>query len=446
MTRTSTLRAARRGRRASAALVTALLCSACDDRKATRAFDAGTEPSPNASILPAPLASGVEAPSPDKSDTDAIGRRDAGRTPADAGLEAPAPEPRALREDQALSGETPHESSGLSLTARLKWSDPPPPPRVPELNSEGVQRARDALGFDVAVDLAGGHLRLLLASRAFTLPTGTELHARDDLYGHVLLWPNRTLYTVLAPGALRSVLSQQRADVVPLVRARLVTRPGGLLFSFATERTELNTPTGKLEIEQARAPIPLAPGASWASGVALCRLLIELVGAAPSSTACRNDLVPLRAVYTWPNGEHFSFEVSRLSRRSDLDPGSLAMPPAGAEFRTSELPAPTAPALLTDSELADFRTRAAPRNEHAEPGAPKAGLSVVNHGESLRYLTIDGATAARLSPGTEQLWVGLRPGKYQISARDFFGSEDSFSKLLEVPAHLVLGEDTEKGH
>ena len=36
------------------------------------------------------------------------------------------------------------------------------------------------------------------------LATGSELHARDDLYGHALLWPNRTSYTVFAPGALRS--------------------------------------------------------------------------------------------------------------------------------------------------------------------------------------------------------------------------------------------------
>ena len=71
----------------------------------------------------------------------------------------------------------------------------------------------------IVIDLAGGRMRLAFASRTFTLPAGSELHARDDLYGSALLWPNRTSYTVLPPGALRSVLSEQRADVVPLVRA-----------------------------------------------------------------------------------------------------------------------------------------------------------------------------------------------------------------------------------
>ena len=428
-------------------LATLALCGACDDRKSSGARDPRpTEPSPNASILPAPLANGSEVPGPNNLGGVALDRHDAGRGPGDAGADAPPPEPHALREDQALPAEAPHETSGISLTARLHWQDPPLPPRLPELNPDGVQHARDALGFDVVVDLAGGRMRFVFASRVFTLPVGSELHARDDLYGHALLWPNHTTYTVLAPGTLRSVLSQQRADVVPLVRARLVTRPGGTLLSLATERTELSTPTGKLELEQARAPSPLAQSGIWASGMSLCQLLVELVGAAPASLACRADLVPLRALYTWPNGEHFVFEVSRLARRSDFNAGSLAMPPTAAEFRPSELPPAAPTGLLSENELGDLRFRAAPRGGPAEPGAPKAGLLVANRGESLRYITIDGAAAARLPPGAEQLLLGLRPGKYQVTARDFFGGEDALSKLLEVPVHLVLGEDLDKGH
>jgi hypothetical protein len=334
------------------------------------------------------------------------------------------------------------------LTARLRFLDTASVPRVPEQNSDGVQRGRDAAGFEIVVDLAGGRMRFVFASRAFALPPGSELRARDDLYGHTLLWPNRTTFTVIAPGALRSVLAQQRADVVPLVRARVSALPSGSLFGMATERSELNTPTGKLELEQARGPAaaPSPSAGIWASGVSLCRFLVELVSAAPTSSTCRSDLVPLRAIYTWPNGEHFAFDVARLLRRNDLDPTALAMPPAGAEFRQSELPPPPPTALLSDSELAEFRLRPAARTEKPDPNAPKSGLLVANHSESLRYISIDGAPVARLPPGAEQLLLGLRPGKYQVTARDFFGGEEAVTKSIELPARFSVGDDTEKSH
>ena len=258
----------------------------CDDRKSSARNPGLTEPSPNASILPAPLATGIETNGAAQADEEDAGHRDGGRAIGDAGSDAAPPEPHALREDQALAGEVPRESSGLTLTARFRWLNLTVPVRVPELNIDGVQRARDASGFDVVIDLAGGRMRFAFASRTFTLAVGSELHARDDLYGHALLWPNRTSYTVFTPGALRSVLSEQRADVVPLVRARVSPLPGGSLFALSTERAELSTPTGKLEIEQARAANPLPAGFSWASGASLCHLLLELADASPTSPVC----------------------------------------------------------------------------------------------------------------------------------------------------------------
>ena len=426
---------------------TGLLHAGCDDRKSSGPRDAGlTEPSPNASILPAPLASGIEAPGSTNANVEDSDHRDAGHALPDAGAEAAPPEPHALREDQVLSRETPHETSGFRLTARLRWPDAGPAQRMPEQNADGVQRARDAGTFDVMVDLAGGRMRFAIASRAFTLPVGSEFHARDDLYGLALLWPNRTTYTVLAPGALRSVLSQQRADIVPLVHAKVSPLQGGSMLALSTERLELSTPTGKLDLEQARSPNPLSSNAIWASGASLCRLLLELVGASATTTACRTDLLPLKAEYTWPNGEHFAFEVSRLLRRTDLDPSTLAMPPAGAEFRQSELPPAPPTALLSDNDLSELSVRPAARSERADPSAPKVGLLLVNHSESLRYFSVDGAPAARLPPGAEQLLLGLRAGKYQVTSRDFFSSDDTRVVTLEVPARLTLGDDLEKTH
>lgn len=419
--------------------------AACDDHKQSGAKDAGlTEPSPNASILPAPLAS--EVPGGAKANGEDSDHRDAGHAATDAGADAPPPEPRALREDQALPTEIPHETTGFTLSARFRWLDAPSTPRVPEQNPEGLQRARDACAFDLVIDLAGGRMRLAFASRAFTLPAGAELHARDDLYGHALLWPNRTTYTVLPPGTLRSVFSQQRADVVPLVRPRFTALSGGSSFGFSTERVELSTPTGKLELEQARVPGGLPSTVIWASGASLCQLLIELVGASPVSSACRADLLPVRAVYTWPNGQHFAFEVIRLTRRTDFNPNALSVPPMGAEFRQSELPPPPPLALLSESELTELRLRPTARTDKPDPSAPKSGLLLVNHGESLRYITLDGAPVARLVAGAEVTLLGLRAGKYQVSAREFFDSEEAPQKSVEAPARFSLGDDPEKVH
>jgi hypothetical protein len=410
----------------------------CEERKPPNTHDAGvTEPSPNASILPAPLAS--------VGDTTGVGKpEDAGRPIVDAGADAAPPEPRSLREDQALSSEFLRESSGVTLVARFRWVDVAPVARTPDVNPDTVQHLRDAVAFDVVIDLAGAHMRLAFASRAFSLPPGSELHARDDLYGHALLWPNRITYTILSPGTLRSVLGEQRADVVPLARAHVATMPEGSLLGFGTERVELSTPTGKLELEQAKAQVLPPASGGLPSGAALCHLLLELVGASPASAACRADLLPLRALYTWPSGARFAFEVSRITRRSDLNPPSLAMPPNGAEFRQSELPPPPPTALLSDSEQQDLRLRAAARTEKPEPFAPKSGLFAVNHGESLRYICLDGTPVARLPPGAEQQLSGVRSGKYQIGARDFFGVEDPPPRMVEVPARFTLGDDPEK--
>ena len=134
-----------------------------------------------------------------------------------------------------------------------------------------------------------------------------------------------------------------------------------------------------------------------------------------------------------------------LTACSDLNPSAFS-PPLTAQFRQSELPAPSPGALLSDSELGELRLRPAQRSERPEVNAPKSGLLLVNHSESLRYVSVDGALAARLAPGAELLLSGLHVGKYQISARDFLSGEDALSKIVEVPARFVIGEDLEKAH
>jgi hypothetical protein len=102
--------------------------------------------------------------------------------------------------------------------------------------------------------------------------------------------------------------------------------------------------------------------------------------------------------------------------------------------------------LLSDNELAEFRVRPAARTDKPDPNAPKSGLLLVNHSEGLRYFSVDGAPVAYILPGAERILRGLRAGKYQVSARDFFDGEDALVKSVEVPARFILGDDAEKAH
>src|SRR3954470_16515221 len=88
-----------------------------------------SEPSPNASVLPTPLVTGPTKPGP----------RDAGHAPAELLSDAGAPEPpRPLREDEALPVEAElRPAPGLSLDARFRWLDAPPP-RSPEGNTDAL--------------------------------------------------------------------------------------------------------------------------------------------------------------------------------------------------------------------------------------------------------------------------------------------------------------------
>ncbi|HYQ17492.1 MAG TPA: hypothetical protein VEQ58_17085, partial [Polyangiaceae bacterium] len=153
---------------------------ACEEQRRAEPTTAtsASEPSPNASVLPAPLAAaGPKIPA-----------RDAGHTPADVPSAGPPEPPRPIREDDRLppEGEL-RPAPGLTLEARLRWLEPPPP-RSPEGNNDVLSRARDKTGFDLSVDVSSlGRLRIAFRSRSFPFPPGTELRAREDRFGHALI-------------------------------------------------------------------------------------------------------------------------------------------------------------------------------------------------------------------------------------------------------------------
>lgn len=394
---------------------------ACESRPA--AVDAGAnEPSPNASILPAPLATAPER----------TGSADAA-VPSDAGTDAEAAEPVRLREDRWLVEDAAElrEPGGITLKARFRWPDVPGVPRPPEANAEALDRARSSSTFDLAIELGAGRLRVRLASDRFLLPEGTELRSRVDLFGHVLLWPDRSRYVTIQSGALRSVLNEHRADAVELTHATASPVGAGRPLGLTSEKSALVTPLGRLELEQARIQGALD------DGVPLCRLLLELAGAAPDNPVCDADLVPVRADYAFTGGARLAFETTALERVATLDPTELRVPPAGAEHRIGELPQVRSPLLLAPAQTRAFRTRPAARVEPKD--GVKEGLLLVNADDLEKYVLVDGVPAVRLPPGGAGVVLDLLPGSYVVSSRSFLSDDVTVPVPISVPSRFQLG-------
>jgi hypothetical protein len=407
---------------ALAALAGAL--SGCDTHPGPPAAGP-SEPSPNASILPAPLATGP--------DIERATAADGG--PGDAGLDAEAaPPPAPAREDTPLDAddEELRDPSGVKLHARFRWPDVPVPPRLPETNADVLERARSASSFDVDVTAAAaGRLRVVLGSR-FVLPAGSELRARSATYGHVLLWPDGSRYAVVQPGALRNLLNERRADVVPLAHLAGTPRGTSIALGFPGEKTAFVTALARVELEQAHV------SASGAGAALLCRFVLELAGVHPDSAACRSDFVPTRAEYAWTEGGRLVFEVTALERASTLESTSLRAPPPTAAHLIGEVPLPP-PALFADrTQLRSLRLR--PTATRAAKDAPKEGLSLANGDDVIRYALVDGLPVARLEPKSPPLLLDLLAGSYALSARTFLGDDVAAAAVVGVPGRFVAAD------
>jgi hypothetical protein len=401
--------------------------------------EAGLEPSPNASILPAPLASGTEPRPRVEEGLAGIPADSAGRLIVP---EAGPPAPRALREDEQLPRDTltSKDSNGATLEARFRWYDTPAPPPGAPVVTEALKKAREKADFRVTVDLAAsGRMRFVLASPAFPLPASSELRARLDRYGHVLVWPNGNAYRVLIPGALRSMFGERRADVAALVQPKVRRVGAGRLLGFATTRDELTTETGQLVLEQASVP-GVGP-----SGELLCRLLVELIAAEPAARICDAASTPLKAEYRWSGGGRLGFEVSTATRRQDIPIGHVFVPPAAALLKPGELPPQTAGVMHTREELAELRARPVSRVEPPPEGAPGEGLTATNRTDLLIYVLLDGVPIAWVRPRSEQYVIGPKAGRYSIALRDFFGAEIEPNKAFDVPTQIVVGAERDSG-
>lgn len=276
-------------------------------------------------------------------------------------------------------------------------------------------------------------MRIRLTSRAFPLPDGSEIRAQRDFYGAILLWPDLTSYRLVPAGALRTLLGERRVDVTPLSAG--ASRPLGEArrLGISARKVEISASLGTMEVELGKVP------EAGEGGPLLCRALLEILGVDPRSPECVAGEVPLSASYTWQGGGGIRFEITSVSRRTDLASSDLLMPPPGPRYAASGLPATPGGTFLTRDELAAFRTGPIPAPSSADPGAPQEGFVAVNQTEMLVYLFVDGIPVVAVPPVSERHVIGPLRGVYVVQWRTFLGETIAPPQIVEIPARLVHG-------
>jgi hypothetical protein len=156
--------------------------------------------------------------------------------------DAGAPPPEVLRGDAAIPPEVPgsKDLSGVTLEAVWRFRDVPPPTKAPEVSAEGIKEAQKLTTLSFKVDLTDtGRMRAEFTSRALPFPARSEIRARSDRYGSIVVWPNLTGYRVIPPGALRTALGERRVDVTPLVPGTARPQGDGKRLGVATRKLDL---------------------------------------------------------------------------------------------------------------------------------------------------------------------------------------------------------------
>jgi hypothetical protein len=406
--------------------------AACDPTPASTApTDAA---SPNAAILPAPLATAppeavdggfarVESPpvAPERLST-----VDAGAPPEPLLPGTPLPA------DALPYGRD--TFPGVTADAVFRLRDVPPPPRAPEVSVEGLREAQKAAGLTLKIDLAdAGRMRAEITGAALPLAPHTEIRARSDHYGALVVWPGATGYRPVPPGALRPVLGERRLDITPLSMAAPRPQGDGRRLGLAVRKIELSSSVATVRLELGRVP------ESGEGGALLCRALVELGGVDPRTTACQPGEVPLFAAYAWQEGGGITFEVSAVVKRTDLPATSLLAPPPGVPYLASGLPGIPRGIFLGRETLTAFRTAAVALPASRDPQVPGEGFVAVNASDRLMILLLDSVPVLWVPPHAEQYVIGPHRGRYLAQWRTFLGEIVAPAQPVEIPGRFVHG-------
>jgi hypothetical protein len=386
-----------------------LLIFACGCKGSGSSSDPPTaSASPQASAVPAPLAT---APTANASVSPTSLAADSGPPPVPMRADQPAPPDVLAR-----------EAAGYTLSAVLR-TDAAPSPRSPDANASAIDAARRENEPHLTIDLAQSRARVILG-RGFAVAENAELRARVDRYGYLLML-EPTAYRVIAPGALRALFGERRVDVAPLSTADVKGgEEGARRLGVRTRKYEATTRAATAIFEIARV------ADAGDSGVLLCRMLLDWMGASPSTPLCGIDDVPLHAEFHWTTRGALLFDATSIVRRLDIAPADLAAPPSPANFVAGPLPPQGADVLLTPAELALLHN-----------GSPDARgvLKLYNSTDELRFVLLDGATVAWVAPGARVELPPLSKGRYNVEWRTFFGD------AMDPPVGTAVPGTSESG-
>ncbi|MFT3773613.1 MAG: hypothetical protein QM820_50200 [Minicystis sp.] len=428
--------------RSAALLLAAAAITGCDFGSSTPAGPGDASASPNASILPAPLA--TEAPEV----------LDGGDDAGPSGLLADpngrlilpdggAPPPESLRPSTPIPAESvpfQKDATGVSIDAVFRWRDVPAAPRAPEISADGLREAAKLTALTLKADLAdGGRMRLELTGRAFPLPAHAEIRARTDHYGNLVLWPNATEYRVIPPGALRTLLGERRVDVTPLSAGTVRAQGEGRRLGYVVRKLELSSTVATMKLELGKV------SEAGEGGLLLCRAIVELGGVDPKTSACQAGEVPLAATYSWQEGGGISFEVTALQKRTDLPASSMLVPPPGVRHVPAGLPTVPQGIFLSREELLAFRTAPLQLPPVRDTSVPGEGFVAVNHADRVMYLLLDGVPVVAVPPHGERYVIGPVRGRYVAQWRTFLGEKVLPPQPIEMPARVVFGSAADAG-
>lgn len=381
----------------------------------------------------------------------------------------------ALRVGVALPadpGATDAEVVAMELDFSLRRSIAVPPSREPTFSGR--------VG-TITVELADGRARLRLGPATFALPEGSQLRLSRGYVGALWVAPPSDPtpgYRVVPPGALRTFVTEARADVVPFGPTRIAATTSVEWLGRPAERTTLTTSYGRLLIDQIaaphpapRAPLASAPTAPSASGAAssasslasaptanaapsnsaaasprgdagraieagteaptiglegagepLCRSLLELVASdrALGGAPCDAEHVPVRVEIAWAGGGGLLLEATAL-REKPIARAELAFPPA----RLRVVPPPQ----LGDG--ASFLLEA-PRGETVT-------LELVDGALLPRIAIVDGVLVGWIAPG-RALSVSVPRGRRHVEWQSLFGETAESPIEAEAPSRVVAGQ------
>lgn len=384
----------------------ALLCACKNETPKETAHSA--QPSPQASAEPAPIATPLALS-------------------ANASPEG-GPPPTPLRGDVALDVDvSAKELTGYTIGVVLRLPDAPAVPPGPTINASAIDAIRKQNEPRFVIDLTPTRMRMQLTSLGFMLAKGSELRSRIDRYGHVFLSPDLASYRVLAPGSLRALFAERRADVSPLSPAEVALQGDGpMRLGYRTRKAEVQSRAGKGVFEIARVP-ELGDG-----GALVVRALLDWMNAPPQVNVVASDELPIHAELHWSTRGALFFEVTSIVKRTDLSAQSMAVPPSGASFVTGALPPVPGELRVEPKDLSALHTGPVDLGPQAA-SVSTGSLALVNARELPRFAWIDGAPVAWVAPEGRLELAALPRGRYQLEWRTFLDDSAEGPKTLTVP-------------